>query len=344
MDQNTHMGWWHPGRTGPSRRSVLTLFGAVGATTMMSGCGLMGDEEYPSRAIEYVVPYDPGGSTDPIGREFGRMLSEALAVKSVPLNLPGGDESIGITDVFRSDPDGLKIGLASSAGLSAQPLLNEDVPYDGPKDLSKIIKMVTVPYGLFVSGDSPFQTLEDFLDAAAERPGKIRVSSPNRFGGSAFTLYDLEESAGVETTIIPAPGGSGEASLAVMSGQTEAMVGTASGQLGLIEAGKMRALGYTGSGYEEFLPDTPSFESAGFDIPFAGDYTTIAPPGLPDDIFATLLLTAEEIAASDAWKGWCHSQAILPDALTGDDLVTYYEGLEKRTERAIAIGRSRLDN
>lgn len=324
-----------------SRRRTLQLFGLTGVAAALAGCGASNSGEYPTDAIEYIIPYNPGGSTDPLAREFARMLAEKLGTSATPLNMPGGDESIGATHVFNAKPDGYTLGLGSTAGVLGQPMLNPSLQYKGAEDFTPIIKMVTVPYALMVSGDSPYKTLDDFIAAAKAEPGKIRVGAPNRMGGSAFALYSLEESAGIQTTLVPATGGSGETALSVMGGRLEGMVGTAAGQIGLIEAGDMRALAYSGTGYEEFLPDAVSFEDAGIDVPFAGDYMTMAPKGLPEDVKNTLVTAAEEVAASQEWLDFCKSQAILPDALTGTEIDTWLAESRDNLERAIKLAETR---
>lgn len=323
-----------------SRRSALQFLGLAGAAVAMAGCST-DKGVYPSGDVEYVIPYNPGGSTDPIGREFGRLLAEKLGTSSTPLNMPGGDESIGATHVYKSDPDGYTLGLASTAGLIGQPILNPSLTYKGGEDFTPIIKMVTVPYALMVAGNSPYKTLEDFLQAASENPGSIRVGTPNRMGGSAFALYSLEDHSGVKTTLVPSTGGSGETALSVMGGRIEAMIGTASGQLGLIEAGDLRALAYSGTGYEEFLPDAVSFEDAGYEVPFAGDYVTIAPKGLPDDVRTKLVSAGQEVAAGDEWLKFCKTQAILPDALAGADIDAWLSSSRTNLQKAIDLANSR---
>lgn len=328
-------------RRSASRTVVGTA--ALGAVALlMSGCGDGG--EYPSEAIEYVIPYNPGGSTDPLGREFSSLLAEEMGTTATPLNMPGGDESIGITHVFNAEPDGYTLGMGSSAGLIAQPLLNDAVQYEGPGDFQPIIKMVDVPYALMVSGDSPYNTLEEFVAAAEQSPGELTVGAPNRMGGSAFTLYALESMAGIETSLVTTTGGSGEAALSLMGGRIDAMVGTAAGQAGLIESGDIKALAYTGDNdYSDFLPDAVSFTEAGYDIPFSGDYVTMAPADLPEDVRDTVVSAAEEIANGDEWAEWTANQGIVAEALTGEELDDWFETRSAAIDQAIEFANQRND-
>lgn len=324
------------------RRAVYGTVAALSAAALLSACG--SDGEYPSEAIEYIIPYNPGGSTDPLGREFANMLTDSLGTTSTPLNMPGGDESIGITHVYGAAPDGYTIGMGSSAGLVGQPVLNDSVQYEGPESFTPIIKMVDVPYALMVSGDSEFETLEDFIDAAKASPGELTVGAPNRMGGSAFTLYALESMADIQTSLVTSTGGSGEAALSVMSGRTNAMVGTAAGQAGLIESGDIRVLAYTGQqDYSDFVPNAQSFHEAGYEIPFSGDYMTLAPADLPDDVSEQLISTAEEIATSDEWAEWTANQGILTDSLVGDELDAWLEEQTISIDNAIEFAENRED-
>jgi putative tricarboxylic transport membrane protein len=328
----------------PTRRKALQIMALTGLVAASAGCSAAqgsNGENYPSSALEYVIPYNPGGSTDPLGREFSRLLTEELGTKATVMNMPGGDESIGITHLSAADPDGHTIGLASSAGLLAQPLLNDSLQYDGIANFTPVVKMSDTPYALLVAANSPYKTLDDLISAAKDNPGGIRIGTANRMGNSAFVVYELEDQAGIKMTVVPSTGGSGEAALAVMGGKIEAMVATASGQLGLVKSGDLRALAYTGTGYEEFLPEATSFEAAGFDIPFTADYMTLAPAGLPAGVQEKLIGAAVKVAESDGWADWSKSQGNLPDSVAGQDLVALMDKKKADIKAAIELANSR---
>lgn len=331
-------------RRAMKRRPALLTAAALTTVSFLAGCGAGPADDgsdYASKPLEYVIPYNPGGSTDPLGREFSRLLTGELGTKATVLNMPGGDESIGLTHVSSADPDGYTIGLGSTAGLLAQPMLNESLQYDGMENFTPVVKMSDTPYALLVSAKSPFQTLDDLVAAAKANPGGVRIGTANRMGNSAFVVYELENQAGIQTTVVPSSGGSGETALAVMGGKIEAMVATASGQLGLVESGDLRALAYTGSGYEEFLPGAVSFKDAGYDIPFTADYMTLAPAGLPEKVKEKLTTSARKIAESEEWAKWSKEQGNLPDDITGDDLTALLEQKRADIKEAIELANKR---
>lgn len=327
------------------RKRRTHRFVALGAAMSMpltlAACG-DGDGEYPSESIEYIIPYQPGGGADPAGRQFTEQLDEELGSNSNVVNTPGGDESIGITDLSNAEPDGYTLGMGTSAGFIAQPMINDDAQYQGAEDFTPLARMTATPYGLFVAPDSEYETLDDLLEAAEEDPGSVQISSPVGMGNPAFSLYFLEDQADVEFNVVVTSGGTGEAALEVMSGRLDAVIGNASGQLGLVEAGDLRALAYSGSAdYSEFLPDAESFEDAGYDIPFTSDYMTFAPAGLPDDVHSTLDEASESIMNSDEWSEWASNQGALADTLTGDELETYVEDIQANIEAGIDLANER---
>lgn len=318
----------------------MLLASAAIAPLLLASCG--GDGEYPSESIEYIVPYDPGGGADPVGREFAELLASELDADTSVINQPGGDESVGITQLANSDPDGYTIGMGTSGGFVAQPLVSDEAQYETPGDFTPLAKMSGTPYGLFVSPDSDYESLDDLIEAAEENPGEVQISTPAGMGNPAFVIYFLEEQADIEVSLITTAGGTGEAALEVMSGRLDAVVGNASGQLGLVEAGDLQAIAYSGPGdYSEFLPDAVHFEEAGYDIPFTSDYMTMAPADLDEEVESTLREASDSIIHSDHWEEWALDMGALPEVATGDELDTYVEEIQTNIERGIELGNNR---
>lgn len=335
-------------KANPHAGRAVTSAAVAGMCLVTASCSALGlssesSEKFPSKPIEYVVPYKPGGSSDPVAREFSRMMAEDLGTSATVFNKPGGDEAIGITEVVTAEPDGHTLGLASPAGLVAQPLINDSLQYGGAEDVTPIAQMINTPYVLFVAADSPYKTLDDLIADARKRPGKVRIGTANRLGGTGFTYFKLEDEAGVDLTEVPAAGGSGESALSVMGGEIEAFLATGSGQLGLVESGDLRALAYTGTEYGDVLPDAVSFEDAGYDVPFTAAYLTVAPKDLPDGVREQLVKSAEKVATSDEWVTWAQEQGNVPTAVVGDDLEQALEDQRKQFEAALVLAERHQD-
>src|SRR5688572_32096754 len=94
---------------------------------------VLAQEKYPSRPIRMIVPYPPGGSTDPAGRAFAAWLSEAFGQQVVVDNRPGAGATIGHGLGAKATPDGYTILLGTSGGLATGPALSSKLPYDPVK-------------------------------------------------------------------------------------------------------------------------------------------------------------------------------------------------------------------
>ena len=314
---------------------------AITATVFASGCAAQegGEGTWPGgEDFTYVIPYSPGGSTDPVGREFSRLLGDAVGSTAVVENLPGGDETIGLTRVIQAEPNGLTLGLSSATGVIVQPLVNENLPFKTASDYTPIVKMVEAPNVLVVASNSPYKTLDDLIADAKRRPGQVRVGTTGELTNNTFVAVSLEEQAGIDLNVVPFSGGAGEAVLATLGGDIDASIPTAAGQRSFIDSGELRALAHTGdASYNEVLPGSQSFSDAGFNVPFSSDYITVAAPGLADNVRDELVAAASEVAESDAWATWCKEAGFVADPMSGTELDEWITTTTQASERAIEL-------
>jgi putative tricarboxylic transport membrane protein len=321
------------------RRSLGAIL--ITTTALASGCAAQdgGEGTWPGGdQFTYVIPYSPGGSTDPVGREFSRQLADAARTSAVVENLPGGDETIGLTKVIEAEPDGLTLGLSSATGVIVQPLVNHNLPFQTAEDYTPIVKMVEAPNALVVAANSPYRTLDDLIADAKRRPGQVRVGTTGELTNNTFVLVSLEDQAGIDLTIVPFSGGAGEAVLATLSGDIDAAIPTAAGQRSFIDSGELRALAHTGdASYNEVLPGSTTFKDAGYDVPFSSDYITVAAPGLPDNMREELVATATEVAKGDQWAAWCKEAGFVADPMSGAELDEWIATTTEASKRAIDL-------
>lgn len=330
------------------RKRLFSIGVGLAAIVALTSCSSPGDAggsatesvAYPEGPITYVIPFNPGGSTDPVGREFSRMLGEKLDATVVVENLPGGDETIGVSSVVDAESDGQRIGLSSWSGAIVQPLINSDLSYGGVDDYTPIVKMVDAPNALVVAKDSPYGSLEDLLAAAKSRPGEITVGSSGRLVNPSFAMLVLEDQAGVDLNVVPFSGGAGEAITATLGGQIDAAIVTASGQLGLIESGEVRVLGHTGDESYSDVVHGPSFAEEGYDIPYSAEFMTLAPAGLDDAVRTRLTDAAYEIVSSDEWAKWCADNGIQADPMRGDELESWIADVAEAGQKALDLANA----
>ena len=103
------------------------------------GAGLaLARAEYPDRAVTFVVPFAPGGSTDILSRMLAEALHDRLKQPFVVENRPGASMQIGTAAVAKSPPDGSMLVMSSATSLAVNPNIYKSLPYDPIKDLAPV--------------------------------------------------------------------------------------------------------------------------------------------------------------------------------------------------------------
>ena len=246
-------------------------------------------QTYPTRDITLVVPYKPGGSTDPIARSYAAQLSKILPGQVNIENKPGGSATVGIGSVVRAKPDGYTIGLGTYSALAYQPLVNTGLPYKTPDDYTSIVKLVELPAVLTVRSDAPWKTFQEFIEDARKNPGKIRVSVSGIRESSDLALQQLNKAADLKLVSVPFTGGGGEALVALLGKRVEATIGFGPGSVGHVQAGTVRALAVFMKGTYPLFPEAASVVDAGYDANLQAVYNIVAPKGLPRDVHDKLV-------------------------------------------------------
>lgn len=273
-------------------------------------------ENWLTRAGTFVVPYNPGGSTDPVGRTFAASLEKYLGQTWAVDNIAGGGASIGTAAVVSfSEPDGSVLGLSSNSALEFQPLRNPDVPYRSSDDYAVIMKLVDLPAVLVVKADSPYQTLQEFLDAARARPDELTVSTSGNFTQPDQNILLLNDIAGLVIRNVPFSGGGGEALTAVLAGQVDATMGYGPSVKGQVDAGEVRVLGVIGDEPYHLFPDVTTFGSLGYDIDVPAWYGIVANPNIPADVLVCIRQFSLEAFDTPENKEWALSRGYRWDPL-----------------------------
>ena len=270
-------------------------------------------QPYPNRDITFIVPYGPGGSTDPISRQFASQLEQALKVSVNVENKPGGSATIGTAVVIRAKPDGYTLGLTSNSVLAYQPLVNKAIAWKGPEDYQSIIKLVDLPTIIAVRTDSPWHTFEDFMDAVRKNPGKIRAAVSGYRTTPDLAIQELNKIAQVKIATIPFTGGGGEALVALLGGRVEASTGYAPTMLPHVQAGKIRVIAsFTKDKYFAF-PQATSVVQAGYNVTLPASYGIVAPKGLPNEIKDKIIATSLAIGNSPEFAQFAQKHGLILD-------------------------------
>lgn len=275
-------------------RRALTL--ALFTATLASA------QTYPSKPIEWVVPYPPGGGTDVVARLLAESMGKILGQNIIVANKPGAATNIGAEYVSRAKADGYVLMSADTATLAANPSLYSKLTYSAEKDLAPVGLSVRFPLILVVHPSVPAKNLKEFI-AWAKTQDSANYASPGAGSPHHLTTEMFREKAGLKATHVPYRGAA-PAVQDVVGGQVPFMfVDTAAGYQ-FIASGKLRALGIASlkrvKNFEE-IPTLSEQGLSGFES-FAWQGLAV-PTGTPADVVAKLnqaLLTAMDSTALKA--------------------------------------------
>ncbi len=229
---------------------LMTIAGAAGA-----------QQAYPVKPIRFIVPFPPGGSTDPLARLVGQKLTEAWGQQVIVENRPGGATVIGTEAVAKAAPDGYTILLAASTHV-INALLMRDLPYDSFKDFVPVANLIKSEFVLVLHPAVPANNLQQFIALAKSRPGQLNYGTagngnPNHLAGELFNMM-----AGVKMQAVPYKGG-GPAITDLLGGQLQAIFSVLYSVVPHIKSGKLKAIAVARDTRAPSLPQVPTFAESG---------------------------------------------------------------------------------
>ena len=237
-------------------RSVAALAMLVPAVCLGQGAA-----SYPDKPIKLVVPYPPGGSTDPVARLLAQDIAPRIGQPIVVDNRPGAAGSIGTEAVARAAPDGYTILLHTSV-IATDPTLKKNAAYDVKRDLAPITLAVTGPYLVVVNPSLPVKNIAELIAFAKANPGKLFYGSAGQ-GSSGHLIGELfKQAAGIEMTHVPYKGG-GPSITGLMGNEVQLLFDTLGGSRSLAESGKLRALAVTSPARSPVMPNVPTVSESG---------------------------------------------------------------------------------
>lgn len=255
--------------------------------------GLAGAQAYPNKAVRWIVPFQPGGTTDIIARLVGQKLSELWGQPVVIENRPGAGAVIGTQAGAKAPADGYTLTFAYNGNMTMNPNLLRALPYDPVKDFSHVSMIVGSPMVLVVHPQVPAHSLQEFVALAKSAPGKLNFAVGGGAGQLSVGLF--KAMAGVDMVNVTYKGNAPSLN-AVLSGEVSAMFETTTGALPYVRTGKLRALGVTTGGRSPLLPDVPAIAELvpGFSVNIW--FGASVPSGTPKEIVDKLNADISRVA------------------------------------------------
>lgn len=295
-------------------------------------------DQYPSRTVTIVVPFPPGGSADMAARPLAAMLTDKLGRNVVVENKGGAGGGVGHAYVARSEPDGytLLMALPSLAVIpEANRLLGQPVQYEFDQFVP-IARVFADPVILTVKKSSPWKTLDDFVKAVRQEPGKIPYASSGKFGTVHLAMEMFLNSAGLKMQHVPYQGGA-PAFNALLSGQVAVVPTLESIAKGHLENGELRVLAQWGTQRLPNFRDAPTLQEAGYkDVVYVLWAGLFAPRGTPQGAQKLLRDAIRTYMTEPAVQQRFIKLGSQPGYLDGPEFAAY---LKDDTERLLNVVR-----
>ncbi len=217
-------------------------------TVLMLSTGVLGcvpgdalAQSYPSKPINIITPFPPGGAGDIVSRILGQKLMENLGQPVVVFNRGGGNTVIGTGIAAKAPADGYNLFLGQSSNMTIVPALykhgsSKVLPYDTMKDLTPVAFVGVGPLILGLHPSVPVKSVKELIALAKSKPGKLNYNSSVSGGTTHLSMELFKNMAGVDIVHIPYTGG-GPQVIAIMSGQVDLGFASITNTLPQVKAG-----------------------------------------------------------------------------------------------------------
>ncbi|MBP6780642.1 MAG: tripartite tricarboxylate transporter substrate binding protein [Ottowia sp.] len=240
-----------------NRRNFNVLAAALAAFTAIPAAA---QSTWPNKPITLVVPYAPGGTADALARVLAQHLGTRLKVSVVVLNKAGASGVIGAASVAQAPADGYTV-LYDATPLSINPHLQK-LPFDAAKDLQPVALVGVTPMLVVVPKNSPYNTLQELIAAAAKASGKLTFCS----GGQGTVQYMgaelFNQGVGIKMLHVPYRAG-GLALQAILAGEVDMGFFNLPALSSHIKGGALKPLAITSAKRNPLFPNVPTISEAG---------------------------------------------------------------------------------
>lgn len=273
-------------------------------TRALAGAGLVlaslalpaSAQDYPTKPVEFIVPWSPGGGSDTLMRIVANNVTPFLGAEMPIINMPGVGGTVGLTEASRRDADGYTISQVHEGLLTATATGLTELQWN---DFDPIALLTASPQYLVAAADQPFDTMEGLVEYAQANPGTLTIGVtlggvPHLHAAMIAEAFDLDwRYVGYE--------GTGERIRAVVGGNLDLAIGDISSSLQFAENGDLVFLATGSTERMPQTPDVPTFMELGKDLDLSVTRGIVMPAGAPEEAQATLEKALMELSQDAAF-------------------------------------------
>jgi len=301
---------------------VRTFAAALATLALITGAAA---QDYPNKAITWVVPFTPAGQADTAARVLAKVFSEKIGQNVVIDNRPGAGGIIGAEMVMNARPDGYTLFYGSSGPMGILPKLHKNLSYDPVKNFSPIAAIAVSPLVLLIPPGKPYKNFKEFVDFVRKSKeeltfSSVGIGSTQHLGGEMLSI-----ALGVKMIHVPYKG-SAPAVIDLLGGRIDVAFDNYAPNKGHIDAGKLIPIGVAAVKRLTSLPDVPTIGELGFpDVVMASWSSLAAPAATPQPIVDKLAaVMAETMADASVQKFYNDAGSTMLDNLLKDKARDFY--------------------
>ncbi len=305
------------------KKLIITICCTIFLFSAFAG-NLLAQGKYPTKPIDIIVPYAPGGGTDIMFRTIEKILSQYKLVPQ-PINIinkPGGGGAIGKAFCLSRPADGYTFTCFDIGTVSQQ--IDGKAKWDYRKDFSYIARLVSDINLLIARIDSPYNTVKDLVEAIKKKgPKSISIGGTAIGGPDQFANILLNKATKQQFNYVPYNSG-GEVVTNLLGGHVDAAWANPNECIGQLEAKQVKILGVATEKRSPLFPDLPTIKEQGYDMISIQTRSMVSKAGIPAEAIDYWVTVLGKMRATPEWKeflkkflledGWLVKEDFLKDA------------------------------
>jgi tripartite-type tricarboxylate transporter receptor subunit TctC len=266
---------------------IIKSFAALSLMCAALLPSLLHAQNYPSHAIQFIVPYTPGTTADVLARLLGAKISQRWNVPVVVENKTGASGIIGTETVAKAAPDGYTfLFAATSYGTLAA--INPTLPYDPVKSFEPVSLLGTSAMTLVTNNKFPVANVREFIEQVKKQPGVVNYASPGPGSSQHLAMELFKQEAGLDLVHVPYKGTAGALN-DIIAGHVQSSVVSLQSAAAFARSGKLRMLAVMSRERAATFPQVPTLAESGYGNMLVETwYGVMAPVGTPPAIIARM--------------------------------------------------------
>jgi tripartite-type tricarboxylate transporter receptor subunit TctC len=322
----------------------MTKLGRIVFGFIFACCGASAQAQtYPDRPIKLIVSIAAGSVTDVIMRKTAAELSPRMGQQLIIENRGGASGILGAQSCAQAAPDGYTLCVIYHSTMSYNPLLFDKLPYDADRDLVPVTRLFFLTEGLFVSSEIGINSVAELKAFAQAKPDGLNYATLGDGSFPDLFMRWLNNQWGTKIVGVPYKGG-GPAAQALAGNQVQVTRFGVGNFMGLIEAGKVKALAVSASKRSPLLPNVPTFAEAGLGgYPGQGWWGLAAPKGTPPAIVDKVNAEFVKLFKEPQFNEFLDQQSVVSAPTTPAGFAAFLQEDRKAAKVLIELANSKRE-